>query len=291
MRFEQKIEPSKLSKLEQMEQEKKTVELRDNERIILEIACGKRPYFVQYNETIGKNTHYIGIDLPQSLKNAALLKKTLSEEQEGKIDFVIGSGESLPFRDKQADIIVLSNFFSAPPGSSEHLDAQKPTFESEYWKLPEARKIINKLSDDKEEQQWIAQIITEWEKAKRRGELFDKNSLNQLARNSSKTKREFFKIFGPFIIEKLEKGIPELISERIIKTGVIKEIARVLKPGGDLIIYETSGNWTDAKSWIEMLEQDSQFQYETEEYMRDKQDDRVIIGMKWIFRRCRKSPG
>jgi len=291
MRFEQKIEPSKLSKLEQMEQEKKTVELRDNERIILEIACGKRPYFVQYNETIGKNTHYIGIDLPQSLKNAALLKKTLSEEQEGKIDFVIGSGESLPFRDKQADIIVLSNFFSAPPGSSEHLDAQKPTFESEYWKLPEARKIINKLSDDKEEQQWIAQIITEWEKAKRRGELFDKKSLNQLARNSSKTKREFFKIFGPFIIEKLEKGIPELISERIIKTGVIKEIARVLKPGGDLIIYETSGNWTDAKSWIEMLEQDSQFQYETEEYIRDKQDDRVIIGMKWIFRRCRKSPG
>jgi ubiquinone/menaquinone biosynthesis C-methylase UbiE len=285
MRFEQKIEPSKPSKLEQMEQEKKTVELRNNERIILEIACGKRPYFVQYNETIGKNTHYIGIDLPQSLKNAALLKKTLSEEQEGKIDFVIGSGESLPFRDKQADIIVLSNFFSAPPGPSEHLDTTKPTFESEYWKLPEARKIINKLSDDKEEQQWIAQIITEWEKAKRRGELFDKNSLNQLARNSSKTKREFFKIFGPFIIEKLEKGIPELISERIIKTGVVKEIARVLKPGSDLIIYETSGNWTDAKPWIEMLEQDSQFQYETEEYMRDKQDDRVIIGMKWIFRR------
>jgi SAM-dependent methyltransferase len=285
MRFEQKIEPSKPSKLEQMEQEKKTVELRNNERIILEIACGKKPYFVQYNETIGKNTHYIGIDLPQSLKNAALLKKTLSEEQEGKIDFVIGSGESLPFRDKQADIIVLSNFFSAPPGPSEHLDTTKPTFESEYWKLPEARKIINKLSDDKEEQQWIAQIITEWEKAKRRGELFDKNSLNQLARNSSKTKREFFKIFGPFIIEKLEKGIPELISERIIKTGVIKEIARVLKPGSDLIIYETSGNWTDAKPWIEMLEQDSQFQYETEEYMRDKQDDRVIIGMKWIFRR------
>jgi hypothetical protein len=99
--------------------------------------------------------------LPQSLKNVALLKKTLSEEQEGTIDFVIGSGESLPFRDKQADIIVLSNFFSAPPGPSEHLDAKKPTFESEYWKLPEAIKIINKLSDDKEQQQWIAQIITE----------------------------------------------------------------------------------------------------------------------------------
>jgi hypothetical protein len=57
-----------------------------------------------------------------------------------------------------------------------------------------------------------------------------------LVRNSSKTKREFFKILGPFIIGKLEKGIPELISERIIKTGVVKEIARVLKPGGDLII-------------------------------------------------------
>lgn len=91
--------------------------------LIVEVGCGKSPFFLKAGRKIGKNEHYIGVDLfpatnqpleewldPQKTKD--VLKK--SKLIEGRVDLVSATGDNLPLENDSVKEIIFKDVFGSP---------------------------------------------------------------------------------------------------------------------------------------------------------------------------------
>ncbi|MBI2056569.1 MAG: methyltransferase domain-containing protein [Candidatus Sungbacteria bacterium] len=129
-------------------------------KIIVEVGVGGKPFFVDTERKIRKNEKYVGIDIPgYSVETPMLEKKTeasfkeiyenknIQNKVQGEMQFLIASGDHLPFEGETVDEIVFKNVFSAPgdylTGGEENEEKIKHDFINESARvLKKGGKII-----------------------------------------------------------------------------------------------------------------------------------------------------
>lgn len=87
-------------------------------KTILEIGGGRTPYFIRYAIPLAESDRYICLDVDE--KNIESAQKTLLAHKEAgkptpeEHSFIVGDASVLPFPDRFADSVVISNTLSAP---------------------------------------------------------------------------------------------------------------------------------------------------------------------------------
>lgn len=229
------------------EQRQNTIEIEKGEKVILEVGCGSKPYFIQQKEVIGENEHYIGLDLPrQYIGEKIRLDKSTEEEKKdkpdsphqnswfdlgiiqeelskgkrlikGKADLVVANGLELPLRDKSADKIVFSRVLGAPPSFFNGLGFCKNEREFfELWSKTFVKKYVDALFDE--------------EKAA----LENKKTLALASLNRGKP----ISFTGVFAGVGLKWDEFQDQFAGYAKEKLLTEASRVLKDDGELIIYD-----------------------------------------------------
>jgi|SRR3989344_469684 len=216
-------------------------------KIILEIGCGSRQYFIDHKETIKQNEHYIGVDIPrrhigdkisfnkpteeedkrkqdypaqESWFELKKFSKNLTENKnliEGKADFVVANGLKLPFENGKVKTMVFNSVLGAP---------------ANYFRGVGFCKNENELND-----------------------LWDKTFFQKLLNNLFPDERKKLEDGKRFVIGGLRKGEPmsfddvfhdvgikwqkfETAMASYAKSELLSEAYRVLDDDGELIIYD-----------------------------------------------------
>lgn len=108
-------------------QSKKQVERQPEQEkkrgIIVEVGCGKSPFFLKAGRKIEKDEHYIGIDLfpatdqpPEEWLDQKDTKNKIKKSQlvEGKADLVSATGDNLPLENDSVKEIIFKDVFGSP---------------------------------------------------------------------------------------------------------------------------------------------------------------------------------
>src|SRR3989344_1026850 len=189
-------------------------------KIILEIGCGSRQYFIDHKETIKQNEHYIGVDIPRRHIGDKISFNKPTEDKnliEGKADFVVANGLKLPFENGKVKTMVFNSVLGAP---------------ANYFRGVGFCKNENELND-----------------------LWDKTFFQKLLNNLFPDERKKLEDGKRFVIGGLRKGEPmsfddvfhdvgikwqkfETAMASYAKSELLSEAYRVFDDDGELIIYD-----------------------------------------------------
>lgn len=253
-------------------------------KIIVEVGCGSRPYFIQQKESIKKNEYYIGIDLPETYivepkdeqermdmpKQSSWfvreeLKKNMRDNAElieGKADFVIASGFHIPLKENSADSIVFSAVFGAPTPYFIGASFVKNVNDfNKFWEKPFIEKYIKQLTP--EEKKWLEEQKDYYIKCIKEGSPM---ALSQMVWTVEYQIREKNKLR-----EKHMMKFDDLFT-RDAKERLLDEALRVLKINGELVIFDHEREWYNGSS-IGMTEIEKRFQFIKKEIIRKSKHD------------------
>lgn len=222
----------------------------EKKRVIVEVGCGSNPYFIAEKERIKKNEHYIGLDLPETyLKEPTdefgyryLPKQrswfTTEEFQrqinrnldliEGKADLIIATGLRVPLKDKSADRLVFTSVLGAPPQFFIGAGFCKNREEfSQLLSRPFVQEYRAQLTS--EEQKKLDEHIKEHEEEIKKGNPVSFEGVGWRVEHAMRES-------DPIRYKGLRKW--ENVFTRDAKERLLEEAFRVLKSGGELIIYD-----------------------------------------------------
>lgn len=223
---------------------------KDKRKIIVEVGCGSRPYFINRNEEITEKEHYIGLDLPEkyivepkdeqerwdipkqeSYFEIEKLNESINEYKDlikGKADFMIASGLHIPLKNSVADKVVFNGVLGAPPVFFKGAGFVKNEEEfSMLWARPFVQEYIAQLNSEERE-------LLNKEKEKYESDITESGScvFSELAdyiedkiRGSDQNRYKY--------MLKWENLFTQDAKERLIEEAV-----RSLKDGGELNIYD-----------------------------------------------------
>ncbi len=217
--------------------------------LLIEIGCGKSPFFLKARRKIEKNEHYIGIDLfptadqpleewldPQNTKDR--LEK--SELIEGMADLVSATGDNLPLENASVKEIIFKDVFGSPFVDSISFAKKDTLKENNEEHIALGKKILIKEIDNR--------LWTENKKAFYKKEIKTKR-YTDLDERLKRLIRYYYYI-----------GTQRQMGQREydIKPDFIDETFRVLKKEGTITIIETRTP-DIALRYIQKLKEDDRF--------------------------------
>jgi ubiquinone/menaquinone biosynthesis C-methylase UbiE len=231
------------------EQTEKRLEQEKKKGIILEIGCGKSPFFIKAGRKIEKDEHYIGVDLfpasDQPLEEWLDPEETMdklkkSELVTGQASLVSASGDSLPLEDNSVKEVIFKNVFGSPFVDSISFAKRDILDEKDETHIALGKNILLEEIDKRL-----------WPEDKKD---FYKNEIKtkQYEEFDDRLKRLIRQCY--YIGSQRQEGR----EEHDIKYGLIDETFRVLEKEGKITIIETRTP-DIALQYIQKLKEDGRF--------------------------------
>lgn len=228
--------------------EKKPEKEKDRE-IIVEIGCGKSPFFLKAGRKIEKNEQYIGVDLfpatGQPLEewldpNETKRKLSKSDLIEGKADLVSASGDNLPLKNDSVKEIIFKDVFGSPFIDSISFAQRDILDNKDESQIALGKEILIKEIDNR--------VWPENKKAFYKNEIRTKKYAD-LDDRLKRLIRHYY-----YIGLQKQKGQ----EQQDLKPKLIEETFRILKKEGKLTIIETRTP-DIALRYIQQLKEDGRF--------------------------------
>ena len=256
------------------------------QKVILEIGVGSSPYFLSpavkpEDRVIREGQQYIGIDTVASNERAN------PEWIKGNSVFINAKGDRLPMKESSVPQVVLNNFFSSP---YYYFHDQSPENYRDFISTPATQ---NYLFSGKalEAAGYPVEAIARYsawgqnilEVLKKHEPDFSdiQGMLRELRMRSphgSEAELNFYQWNLESVLRRYQT-LDSFVAALRVKIDTLKEVYRVLEPGGRVDIYENRGNYDGhGKPWLELIAADPRFQVVATEYNYQNSDMKFPAG-------------